>query len=1207
MDLNDNKKVWAPDGREGFCLGKVVDIGTDAITVELVNGKNVSAPYKRVFSSEDDNNKDHDDNCALMYLNEATLLNNIKIRYKTDKIYTYVANILIALNPYHELAGLYSKQSIEIYKGKSLGMLPPHVYAIADKTYRDMKVLKQSQSIIVSGESGAGKTESTKYILRYLTEAYGHGGVGNIEKRIVEANPLLEAFGNAKTLRNLNSSRFGKYVEVHFNNKPELAGAFISHYLLEKSRIVRQSAGERNYHVFYRMCAGAPSDMKSALRLSDAKTFNYLNRGSLSERGIDDVRDFQMLDNAMNAVGLSTADKSNIYRIAAAVLHLGNINFQESTKDKKGGSELSPASETSAAITAKLLGLHQNELAMSLTTRIMMTAKGGGMGTMYKIPLSPAQAAAGRDALAKSIYSNLFDHIVSCINKCFPFKDSANYIGVLDIAGFEFFEVNSFEQLCINYCNEKLQQFFNQRILKEEQALYEKEGLGVKTVNYADNQDCIDLFEMKATGLFDLLDEEMKFPSPSETHFTTELHSKNNKHFRLAIPRKSPLSIHRSVRDDQGFLVRHFAGAVCYQTVEFLEKNNDALHDSLEQLVLESSDPFLKSLFPAPKPQANSKPGGKVKKLTFDSVGKKFRRQLDLLLEKLRSTGSNFIRCIKPNDQMKSRDFEGAQILSQLQCAGMVSVLELMQEGYPSRTAFLDLHTKYKSFLPPKLAKLDPRTFCNALFRAVGMDNDDFKFGMTKVFFRPGKFAEFDQIMRSDPQALNALISKVNKWIIRNRWKRATWCALSVQKLANKIKFRREMLVRIQKTVKMFINVRKHKPRYKGLIKMRTLEVQVNQMSSLVSVLKKDKDKFNKEVMKLKENVQKAIQQIKQSMMKQGAIDKLYDSLVKEINKQLNSLKSQKAAQEEQERLRKIQEQMEMEKRKREEEEKKRLQEDRQMKERAAKEAKMKKEAADQKRKAEEEKVQASMEKAKKEEDQKNLEISQREEQEQRDYELALRLAADPQTMVSDERVQLKRNIATTDAKYEKIRKWTYAELRDVINTSCDLDMLEACRVEYHRRLKVYHAWRKRNMEKNKNAPKAQRAPVELIRQAELSAATTTFSSKSSKTNNNAQRYFRVPFSKPTDQYRDREYTKSGWWYAHFDGNYIARQLEIHPNGALLLLAGKNDEEICELSLTETRLESRSGAEITVDEFNDVWTSYGGKIEVFKSKQQQRK
>ena len=309
-----------------------------------------------------------------------------------------------------------------------------------------------------------------------------------------------------------------------------------------------------------------------------------------------------------------------------------------------------------------------------------------------------------------------------------------HYVGVLDIAGFEYFTVNSFEQFCINYCNEKLQQFFNERILKEEQLLYEKEGLGVKKIVYVDNQDCIDLIEAKTSGIFYLLDEESKLPKFSHTHFTSTVHSANPNHFRLGLPRSSKLRDHREIRDDEGFLIRHFAGAVCYQTAKFIEKNNDALHASLECIIQESRNPFLKSTFkvvsfiplfkltilfiPGLFVSSSSNNSQQWKgKLSFISVGSKFRTQLNELMEKLRSTGTNFIRCIKPNLKMVDHLFEGGQILSQLQCSGMTSVLELMQQGYPSRAPFVDLYNIYKSILPPQLARLDPRLFCRSLFQ----------------------------------------------------------------------------------------------------------------------------------------------------------------------------------------------------------------------------------------------------------------------------------------------------------------------------------------------------------------------------------------------------------------------------------------------------------------------------------------------------------
>ncbi|XP_050806070.1 unconventional myosin-VI isoform X1 [Gopherus flavomarginatus] len=648
--MEDGKPVWAPHPTDGFQMGNIVDIGPDSLTIEPLNqkGKTFLAVINQVFPAEEDSKKDMEDNCSLMYLNEATLLHNIKVRYCKDRIYTYVANILIAVNPYFDIPKLYSSETIKKYQGKSLGTLPPHVYAIADKAFRDMKVLKMSQSIIVSGESGAGKTENTKFVLRYLTESYGTGQ--DIDERIVEANPLLEAFGNAKTVRNNNSSRFGKFVEIHFNEKNLVVGGFVSHYLLEKSRICVQGKEERNYHIFYRLCAGAPEDIRQKLFLSSPDNFRYLNRGctryfatkdtdkqilqnrkspeylkagSLKDPLLDDHGDFNRMCTAMKKIGLDVAEKLDLFRVVAGVLHLGNIDFEEAGSTS-GGCILKNKSSQSLVYCAELLGLDQDDLRVSLTTRVMLTTAGGAKGTVIKVPLKVEQANNARDALAKTVYSHLFDHVVNRVNQCFPFETSSFFIGVLDIAGFEYFEHNSFEQFCINYCNEKLQQFFNERILKEEQELYQKEDLGVNEVHYVDNQDCIDLIEAKLVGVLDILDEENRLPQPSDQHFTSEVHEKHKEHFRLSIPRKSKLAVHRNIRDDEGFIIRHFAGAVCYETTQFVEKNNDALHMSLESLICESKDKFVRELFESTT-NNNKDPKQKAGKLSFISVGNKFK------------------------------------------------------------------------------------------------------------------------------------------------------------------------------------------------------------------------------------------------------------------------------------------------------------------------------------------------------------------------------------------------------------------------------------------------------------------------------------------------------------------------------------------------------------------------------------------------------
>ncbi|XP_048701844.2 unconventional myosin-VI isoform X3 [Caretta caretta] len=1262
--MEDGKPVWAPHPTDGFQMGNIVDIGPDSLTIEPLNqkGKTFLAVINQVFPAEEDSKKDVEDNCSLMYLNEATLLHNIKVRYGKDRIYTYVANILIAVNPYFDIPKLYSLETIKKYQGKSLGTLPPHVYAIADKAFRDMKVLKMSQSIIVSGESGAGKTENTKFVLRYLTESYGTGQ--DIDDRIVEANPLLEAFGNAKTVRNNNSSRFGKFVEIHFNEKNLVVGGFVSHYLLEKSRICVQGKEERNYHIFYRLCAGAPEDIRQKLYLSSPDNFRYLNRGctryfatkdtdkqilqnrkspeylkagSLKDPLLDDHGDFNRMCTAMKKIGLDDEEKLDLFRVVAGVLHLGNIDFEEAGSTS-GGCILKNKSSQSLECCAELLGLDQDDLRVSLTTRVMLTTAGGTKGTVIKVPLKVEQANNARDALAKTVYSHLFDHVVNRVNQCFPFETSSFFIGVLDIAGFEYFEHNSFEQFCINYCNEKLQQFFNERILKEEQELYQKEGLGVNEVHYVDNQDCIDLIEAKLVGVLDILDEENRLPQPSDQHFTSMVHQKHKEHFRLSIPRKSKLTVHRNIRDDEGFIIRHFAGAVCYETTQFVEKNNDALHMSLESLICESKDKFVRELFESTT-NNNKDPKQKAGKLSFISVGNKFKTQLNLLLEKLRSTGSSFIRCIKPNLKMTSHNFEGGQILSQLQCSGMVSVLDLMQGGFPSRASFHELYNMYKKYMPAKLARLDPRLFCKALFKALGLNENDYKFGLTKVFFRPGKFAEFDQIMKSDPDHLAELVKRVNHWLICSRWKKVQWCSLSVIKLKNKIKYRASACIKIQKTIRMWLCKRKHKPRIDGLVKVRTLKKRLDKFNEVVSALKEGKPEMSKQIRDLELSIDALMAKIKAIVMTREQIQKEYDALVKSSERLLSELQKKKQQEEEAERLRRIQEEMERERKRREEEEQRRRKEEEERRLKAEIEAKRKQEEEERKKREEEEKrIQAEIEAQLAREREETTQQQAVLEQERRDRELAMRIAQSEAELISDEaqldlglrrldteviqpvpvvaKEQMAKEMsdvlsrgpvvqatkAAAGTKKHDLSKWKYAELRDTINTSCDIELLAACREEFHRRLKVYHAWKSKN--KKRNTETEQRAPksvtdydfAPVFNNSTQQNPTAQLPARQQEIEiNRQQRYFRIPFIRPVDQYKDPQNKKKGWWCAHFDGPWIARQMELHPDKPpILLVAGKDDMEMCELNLEETGLTRKRGAEILPRQFEEIWERCGG-------------
>lgn len=1233
----DSQLVWARDSQEGYIQGRISEIGAHEYEVQPVENKH----QKRNCILDDifpscEAVSDHDDNCELMFLNEATLLDNIKNRYYKDKIYTFVANILIAVNPYKEIRDLYSKTTIKRYNGRSLGELPPHVYAIADKAIRDMRVLKMSQSIIVSGESGAGKTESTKYLLKYLCDAAS--AAGPIEQKILDANPILEAFGNAKTTRNNNSSRFGKFIEVHYDGKCQVVGGHISHYLLEKSRICTQSSDERNYHVFYLLCAGAPQQLRDKLSIGKPDDYRYLSgctqyfstaetdrkisnsqkskghmtKGSLKDPILDDYNDFRDLDQALTRLGLTDGQKFEIYGLVAAVLHLGNISFEDNPEDAKGGCRVAQASERAIAITAGLIGLDPSELRQALVSRVMQSKGGGIKGTVIMVPLKIYEANNARDALAKALYSRLFDHIVSLINQNIPFQASSYYIGVLDIAGFEYFTVNSFEQFCINYCNEKLQKFFNDNILAAEQDLYKREGLNVPEIKFTDNQDIIELIESKSNGIFTLLDEESKLPKPSYAHFTSEVHGAWHGHFRLSLPRASRLKAHRVLRDDEGFLVRHFAGAVCYNTNQFIEKNNDALHASLEGLVQESENPLLKRLF------ASGKGTSTKGKLSFISVGSKFKTQLGELMDKLEKNGTNFIRCIKPNSRMIDHEFEGGLALAQLKCSGTTSVLELMEYGYPSRVPFNELYNMYKSFLPPELARLNPRTFCEAMLQSLKLNNKDFKFGITKVFFRPGKFVEFDRIMKSDPENLQAIVANVKKWLVRSRWIKSVFCAICVIKLKNRIIYRNKCVLIVQKTVRGYQARKQHQPRLKGISKINAIKTSLGKMQEIANQLKAERENMLKHVAEIQHAIEDAVTRIRGNpKITPAEIDGLYGGVMSKIDAQMKTihlkLQEQRNA-EEQDRLRKIQAALEAEKKAKEEEERRLREEEDNRRKKAEMETRRKEEEARRLRQEEEDRkaalaLQAQLEK----EAQEDIKYRQQLEQERRDHELALRLAQESNGQVEDSPPLLRNGtpevtplgnpnrlirseaIRAQQQLIEKqkhdLSKWKYSELRDAINTSCDIELLEACRHEFHRRLKVYHAWKAKNrkrttMDENERAPRsvmeaAARAPPRLPQKQEI-------------TNGSVHRYFRIPFVRPSINAEDNN--KRGWWYAHFDGQYVARQMELHADKPpILLVAGVDDMQMCELSLEETGLTRKRGAEILEHEFNREWERNGGK------------
>uniref|UniRef100_A0AC35U1J6 Myosin motor domain-containing protein n=1 Tax=Rhabditophanes sp. KR3021 TaxID=114890 RepID=A0AC35U1J6_9BILA len=1128
----EGQLVFVPDPKEGFILAQVIDIQDNESALIKIQGSGAerSLNLDSILPADQVDDNHFEDHCALKFLNAATLLDNSKNRFLRNEIYTYVANILISINPYKSIPELYSVDTMHSYAGKSLGILPPHIFAIADKAYNEMKRCKTSQSIIVSGESGAGKTESQKQVLRYICESWGKTA-GNIEQRILETNPILEAFGNAKTTRNNNSSRFGKFVEIHFDDDNMVSGGYVSHYLLEKSRIVSQSPNERNYHVFYQLLGGATDEWRKEFKLETIQSYNYLKKGlcqffSNSETFsliparakdndsfsldsmVDDLKDFEKLGKALHVIGFDDEKIKILFATVAGILHLGNITFEEAADNSQGGSVITDNSLPSLTAASSLLGIEESTLRNELTARIMQATRGGVKGTAISVQLKPHEAGAARDALSKKIYGKLFDGIVASINKCILISNSKNFIGVLDIAGFEFFQRNCFEQFCINYSNEKLQQFFNDRILKQEQELYQKEGLNVAKIEFSDNLDCINLMEAKGTGIIDILNEEARLPKPISSHFTDCVHQTHNNNFRIDIPRKSAVKDHRNIKNDEGFVIRHFAGSVCYETKHFLEKNNDSLHMSLEILLETTSNSLLQTLFP---PFDSDSKVAKTTKLSSPTVSSKFKSQLDELIKKLDKTGTNFVRCMKPNNEMISGKFDGQQILNQLLCSGMIDVLELMQGGFPSRTVFKELYDSYASLLPSNLRNLDPRTFAKCLFKVVGLQGVDYKFGLTKVFFRPGKFAQFDKLMKQDAKEMQEMIGKIQFWLNKGRWVSSIYGVISLNRINRNVVFRRKCATTVQAQVRGFVARKKFTPllinkriatdlqknfvklKELGLslktnqedwtFKMNEIGIQIDFIAGLFT--KNDFELYNDNLKLFPEIACKfaslyndmVIQKEKDDFEQELKVEKDKQDEMTKMNAELKAKEEARLAQEM--ILRKEQE----EKTKHLEEQRLLLEEEAALKKRLQEiEEKHKKLAAEN----------AVLHRQSKDIERKKLDsitaVGYDESNQESSELIKPKINCEEPVLLSTFDLPiLNENVGDMNELVTNLPRMKYEILRNTINTSDNKKLVMACRAEFHRRLHKFQSWKNSNKSREEKAKADMGAtPVRYVNRSDL-------------------------------------------------------------------------------------------------------------------------
>ncbi|XP_073263445.1 myosin-9 isoform X3 [Populus alba] len=717
--------VWVEDPEVAWIDGIVINIEQDQVEVQTSDGKTVAVSSSRIYPNDvEAPSGGVDDMTRLQYLHEPAVLHNLATRYEINEIYTYSGNILIAVNPFQPLSHLYDDYMMERYKGAPIEGLSPHVFTIADVAYREMIKEGRSNSILVSGESGAGKTETTKMLMRYLAYLGGHSGAEGrtVEQQVLESNPVLEAFGNAKTAKNNNSSRFGKFVEIQFDKKGRISGAAIRTYLLERSRVCQISDPERNYHCFYLLCA-APQEEIEKYKLGNPKSFHYLNQSNCYELvGVSDAQEYITTRRAMDVVGINVKEQDAIFRVVAAILHLGNINFDKD-EDIDSAVVKDEQSLFHLQMTAELLMCDPLSLEDALCKRVMITPE-----EIIKRSLDPHAAAVSRDGLAKTIYSRLFEWLVDKINVSIgQDPNSKCLIGILDIYGFESFKANSFEQFCINFTNEKLQQHFNQHVFKMEQEQYAKEEISWNYVEFVDNQDVLDLIEKKPGGIIALLDEACMFPKSTHETFAQKLYQTFKDHKRFIKPKLT--------RSD--FTIVHYAGEVQYQSGQFLDKNKYYVVAEHQDLLSASKCSFIAGLFP-PLSEESAKPS------KFSSICSRFKIQLQQLMDILNSTEPYYIRCVKPNNLLKPATFDNINVIQQLRSGGVLEVIRIKCAGYPAHRTFSEFLIRF-GILAPEIFKgnsYEEKVACKWILEK--MELKGYLMGKTKLFLRSEQMAELD-------------------------------------------------------------------------------------------------------------------------------------------------------------------------------------------------------------------------------------------------------------------------------------------------------------------------------------------------------------------------------------------------------------------------------------------------------------------------------
>uniref|UniRef100_A0A3Q2XQV2 Myosin-9 n=1 Tax=Hippocampus comes TaxID=109280 RepID=A0A3Q2XQV2_HIPCM len=747
-DWASKKLVWVPSERLGFEAGSLKEERGDECVIELADsGKKIRVNKDDIQKMNPPKFSKVEDMAELTCLNEASVLHNLKERYYSGLIYTYSGLFCVVINPYKNLP-IYSEEIVDMYKGKKKHEMPPHIYAITDISYRSMMQDREDQSILCTGESGAGKTENTKKVIQYLAHvASSHKtkkDQGELEKQLLQANPILEAFGNAKTVKNDNSSRFGKFIRINFDVNGYIVGANIETYLLEKSRAIRQARDERTFHIFYYLLTGAGDKLRGELLLENYNNYRFLSNGNVTIPGQQDKDLFAETMDAMRIMSIPEEEQIGMLKVVASVLQLGNMTF----KKERHTDQASMPDNTAAQKVCHLMGMNVTDFTRAiLSPRIKV-----GRDYVQKAQ-TQEQAEFAVEALAKATYERMFRWLVMRINKALDKtkRQGASFIGILDIAGFEIFELNSFEQLCINYTNEKLQQLFNHTMFILEQEEYQREGIEWSFIDFGlDLQPCIELIEKPASppGILALLDEECWFPKATDKSFVEKVLQEQGTHPKFFKPKK--------LKDEADFCIIHYAGKVDYKADEWLMKNMDPLNDNVASLLNQSTDKFVSELWKdvdrivgLDKVSGMSEmPGAfKTRKGMFRTVGQLYKEQLSKLMATLRNTNPNFVRCIIPNHEKKAGKLDPHLVLDQLRCNGVLEGIRICRQGFPNRIVFQEFRQRYEILTPNAIPKgfMDGKQACVLMIKSLELDPNLYRIGQSKVFFRAGVLAHLEE------------------------------------------------------------------------------------------------------------------------------------------------------------------------------------------------------------------------------------------------------------------------------------------------------------------------------------------------------------------------------------------------------------------------------------------------------------------------------